>query len=714
MPTDNIIHHSDACQSGHIPDQGREDLLNHRYRTILNSIPSGYVYCRVLYEQGRPVDLIHEEVNVSWEKLTGIKDATGRTLTEIFPGIAESHPEFFGRLLKVAETGITDHFEYYIDVLGKWFDNNVFSPEKGIVVSIIEDISQRKLAEEALRQSEERFRSLFEEHSSIMFIYDAAGDIVDANKAAANFYGWSIDELRRMNIRQINTLSPEAIQREMEKWGALKQKQVLFFHRRADGSVRHVELFAKKIRIKDRDLISAIIYDVTEQKQYEQVNAFRLGILQMADSHSIEELLTATLDEAEKITESLIGFFFFVAEDQHTMRLQAVSPKTLAHICKAEEDDQHYPQEKTCVWGDAVRFQKPVIHNDYSELEHCKGMLKSHLEIKRELVIPVNRDGKIVAIIGVGNKKSEYVDKDIEWLEIITNHVWDIVAKKNAEQENKKLVAQLQQASKMEMIGQLAAGIAHEINNPLNFITINEQNQLSDFNDLREMVDEYRAILDKYIAANADVEEVGRLRKKEKELDIEYLLESIPKTLEMTQHGVERIKAITRSMRNYTFKNEKGGLIPSDINKAVNESLLIAKSVYRDVATIDLHLEELPPVLCNLPMIGQVLLNLIFNSAQAIKSQNRNSLGHIAIKTWRTDEALFCSVSDDGPGMSEEVRSRIFEPFFTTKDVGQGTGLGLSISYDIMVNKHQGSISAECKTDGGTVFTLSLPLERTS
>ncbi len=310
MPTDNIIDQSDACQSGHIPDQGREDSLNHRYRAILDSIPSGYVYCRVLYDQGRAVDLMHEEVNLSWEKLTGIKDATGRKLTEIFPGIAESDPEFFGRLLKVAETGITDHFEYYISVLGKWFDNNVFSPEKGYLVSIIKDISQRKLAEETLRQSEERFRSLFEEHSSIMFIYDAAGDIVDANKAAADFYGWSIEELRRMNIQQINTLSPEDIEREMKKWISLKQKQVLFFHKKADGSVRHVELFAKKIRIKDRDLISAIIHDVTEQKQYEQVNAFRLSILQMADNHSTEKLLTATLDEAEKITESSVGFFF--------------------------------------------------------------------------------------------------------------------------------------------------------------------------------------------------------------------------------------------------------------------------------------------------------------------------------------------------------------------------------------------------------------------
>ena len=336
MPRDNnIIDQSYACQSRDRPTQGREVSLNHRYRAILNSIPSGYVYCRVLYDEGRPVDLMHEEVNVSWEKLTGIKDVTGRRFTEVFPGIAESNPEFFRRLLKVAETGITDHFEYYIDVLGKWFDNNVFSPEKGSLVSIIEDISQRKLAEEELRHSEERFSSLFEEHSSIMFMYDAEGNIVDANKAAADFYGWSIDELRGMSIRQINTLPPEAMQREIETWKSLKQKHRSFFHRKADGSVRNVELFAKKIRIKDRDLITAIIHDVTDQKLYEQVNAFRLHILQMADNHATEELLTTTLDEAEKITGSSVGFVFFVAEDQHSLQLQTVSTNTLEKLSEA-------------------------------------------------------------------------------------------------------------------------------------------------------------------------------------------------------------------------------------------------------------------------------------------------------------------------------------------------------------------------------------------
>jgi len=587
--------------------------------------------------------------------------------------------------------------------------------EKESLMSIAENLAfgiKTLRNQKALKQSEERYRNLFECNAAIKILVDPyTENIVDANKAAADFYGWSIDEFRQMNIAQLNTITtPEDIESIIGTILTAGHAKFSFRHNKKDGSHCDVDVLATKINDGKNDLINAIIYDVTSQKLYERVNAFRMQILQMADSHSIEELLTRTLDEAEKITESTIGFVFFVADDQNTLLLQTVSTNTFENMCKAEGKGQHYPLDKAGVWADAVREKKPVIHNNYPSLEHRKGMPKGHAEITRELVIPVNRDGKIVAIMGVGNKPTEYGDKDIEWLEIIANHVWDIVAKKIADDEKKTLASQLQHASKMEMIGQLAAGIAHEINNPLNFITINEHNQLNDFNDLQELVREYREIIDKYTAVSADAEEVMRLREKERELDIDSLLENIPKTLEMTQHGVERITAITRSMRNYSFKNEKGGLTLNDINKAVNESLLIAKSEYRDSATISLHLDEVPPVMCDPSQISQVILNLIVNSAHAIKSQNRSSHGSIMIKTWATEESVFCSVSDDGPGIAEEVRSRIFEPFFTTKDIGEGTGLGLSISYDIMVNKHLGSISAECRPEGGTVFTVSIPL----
>ena len=514
-----------------------------------------------------------------------------------------------------------------------------------------------------------------------------------------------------MNIAQINPLSKDIIKGNLAKVIEEGHVRFSFCHTRKDGSIRDVEVLTTRINDGRKDLVNAIIFDVTDQKRYEQVNAFRLRILLMADTNSIEELLIATLDEAEKITGSSIGFVFFVAQDQNSVMLQTVSTNTYQNMCKAEGTGLHYPLDKAGVWADAVRVKKPVIHNDYPSLEHRKGMPEGHAEVKRELVIPVSRDGKIVAIMGVGNKISEYGDKDIEWLEIIANHVWDIIAKKLAEEENKKLTTKLQHATKMEMIGQLAAGLAHEINNPVNFITINTANLENNFDDLRYLVGSYRRIIDK-IEAGSDVgDDVRQLREQEGSLEVDVLLQEIPETLAESQKGVERITTIIRSLRNYSFKDNSDTLRLLDINKSIQDALVIAKNEYNTIATLDLQLGEIPEVFCNISQINQVILNLLVNSAHAIKSQKKSSAGKITIKTWAAEDRVLCSIGDDGPGIPEAIRDKIFSPFFTTKKPGEGTGLGLSISYDIITNKHQGSIAVECPPEGGTIFTISLPLK---
>ena len=563
-----------------------------------------------------------------------------------------------------------------------------------------------------LRESEERFKNLFQYNAAIKLVFDPdTNNIVDANNAASDFYGWSIDELKSMNIAQINPLSKDIIKGNLAKVIEEGHVRFSFCHTRKDGSIRDVEVLTTRINDGRKDLVNAIIFDVTDQKRYEQVNAFRLRILLMADTNSIEELLIATLDEAEKITGSSIGFVFFVAQDQNSVMLQTVSTNTYQNMCKAEGTGLHYPLDKAGVWADAVRVKKPVIHNDYPSLEHRKGMPEGHAEVKRELVIPVSRDGKIVAIMGVGNKISEYGDKDIEWLEIIANHVWDIIAKKLAEEENKKLTTKLQHATKMEMIGQLAAGLAHEINNPVNFITINTANLENNFDDLRYLVGSYRRIIDK-IEAGSDVgDDVRQLREQEGSLEVDVLLQEIPETLAESQKGVERITTIIRSLRNYSFKDNSDTLRLLDINKSIQDALVIAKNEYNTIATLDLQLGEIPEVFCNISQINQVILNLLVNSAHAIKSQKKSSAGKITIKTWAAEDRVLCSIGDDGPGIPEAIRDKIFSPFFTTKKPGEGTGLGLSISYDIITNKHQGSIAVECPPEGGTIFTISLPLK---
>ena len=574
-------------------------------------------------------------------------------------------------------------------------------------------LSSERLAAEALRQSEEQFRRLFEDHSAVMLVLDpVTGVIMDANQAAANFYGWTVEELCRMHIHEINTLPFEMVAVEIEKSRSLKQNEFQFRHRRADGSLRDVAVFSNSIKVAAKELIYSIIHDVTDRKCYEQVNACRLRMLQMASSSSSDELLRSALEEAEQLTESSMGFFFSVDEDQTTLVLQLCSTPGMEKKCSAEKKGEHSLFGKDGAWHDIIEGHRAVIHNNGATFRHCTGMPEAHAEVRCELLVPIIRNKSVVAIMGVGNKSCKYNDKDIEWVESLANQIWDIIAKKSADERSKKLQDQLQQSSKMEMIGHLAAGIVHEIKNPLNFLTLNNSSLQEDFEDLVECVGFYRRIIEKVGAFTTVAEEIELLRKKEQTIGIDDLLHNIPETLESSLNGIERIKTISQGLQSYSFKNVTGQFSHYDLNKAIQEALVIGKSEYRAVAAIELKLENLPMVLCDPAQINQVFLNLIINSTHAIQSQSRNSHGKIEIKTWVECESVFCSVADDGPGIPEGVVSRVFEPFFTTKEIGKGTGLGLSISYDIVVKKHHGTFAVDSPAGGGAIFTFSLPLEK--
>ena len=256
--------------------------------------------------------------------------------------------------------------------------------EKELLCSLADNLSfgiktlrnreAREHAENLLKQSEERFRKLFENHTATLMLIDPeTGRIIDANQAAADFYQWPVEKLRRMLIQDINTLDPEKVMEEMEKCRTSKQTRFSFRHRSAQGSISDVEVFGSKVEIAGKEMLYSIIHDVTERNRYEQLNVFRLRILQLAETSSIEELLTATVDEAEKLTGSSIGFVFFLAEDQNTLLLQTVSTNTLQNMCKAEGKGVHYPLKKAGVWADAVRERKAVIHNDYLTLSIAEG-----------------------------------------------------------------------------------------------------------------------------------------------------------------------------------------------------------------------------------------------------------------------------------------------------------------------------------------------------
>jgi signal transduction histidine kinase/PAS domain-containing protein len=558
------------------------------HRNIIDYMRNGYVYNRVVYEEGRAIDFVYEEVNAGYERMTGLKNVIGRKISEVFPGVEKSHPEFLAKTLRVAETGVPDRFEIYLEPLKKWFDISVYCPKKGYFVTIIDDI--------------------------------------------------------------------------------------------------------------------------TERKYYEFIMRFRFRILQMAESSSVEKLLLTTLDEAQRLTQSTIGFVFFVADDQLSLSLQACSTETGKTVCRRKNREEYAPLDLSGPWADAIREQRAVIHNYGSVLKHCMWMPGGcHAEIRHELIVPIIRNDRIVAMIGIGNKPEVYDERDVRWVTVIANLTWDIVAKKVEETERKKLQNQLQQAQKMEMVGQLAAGMAHEINNPLNFIAINFANIREITSDLQVILKEYQTITRKLEEGTISSLELQWLRKKEVELRIEMLMDDIPEIIVESQRGFERITAIINSMGNLSHRYATDKKVPFDINQGIIDTLVVTRHEYTLCADVTTTLGELPLVPCNPEQINQVILNLIINSVHAIQSQQRSSNGKISIHSWFDSSNVYCSIADDGPGIPEAIRKDIFNPFFTTKSPGKGTGLGLSISWDIIVNMHKGTLSFNTPAEGGMVFTLSLP-----
>ena len=209
---------------------------------------------------------------------------------------------------------------------------------------------------------------------------------------------------------------------------------------------------------------------------------------------------------------------------------------------------------------------------------------------------------------------------------------------------------------KLASIGQLAAGIAHELNNPLNFIKINFATQQEDFADLLSLVVEYRALAKKLEATGGiSLPELPKLRQMEKELNIERLLADSSKIFTESENGFERITRIINSMRSFSNRDATDKKILFDINNGIRNTLILIRNEYNNCADIETTLEELPPVFCNPEQINQVVLNLIVNSASAIASQKRSGHGKITIHTWFDSKNIYCSIADDGPGIKRSA-----------------------------------------------------------
>jgi PAS domain S-box-containing protein len=279
--------------------------------------------------------------------------------------------------------------------------------------------------------------------------------------------------------------------------------------------------------------------------------------------------------------------------------------------------------------------------------------------------------------------------------------------------EHRMLQSKLVQAQKLESIGQLAAGIAHEINTPIQFVGDNTRFLKDAFEDFHQVMTAYEQLAKSAESGTITPELIAQAHDIACHADIGYLCEEVPRAIDQSLEGIGRVAKIVRAMKDFSHPDGEAKAL-ADLNKAIESTTTVARNEWKYVADLVLDLDpNLPNVACHVGELNQVVLNLLVNAAHTIGDvcqQNPGTKGKITITTRAEGEHAVIRISDTGRGIPPHIRSKIFDPFFTTKPVGKGTGQGLAIAYSVIVEKHGGTIGFESEMGRGTTFIIRLPM----
>jgi len=275
----------------------------------------------------------------------------------------------------------------------------------------------------------------------------------------------------------------------------------------------------------------------------------------------------------------------------------------------------------------------------------------------------------------------------------------------------KQLEVELRHSQKLEAVGGLASGIAHELNTPIQFVGDNTHFLQDAFRDLAQVLEKYHQLRDATANGAVPPALLDEVAQAEAAADLDYLRQEIPKALEQSLDGVTRVATIVRAMKEFAHP-DRSEKMATDLNKSLESTLIVARNEIKYVANTETDFGELPLVLCHGGDLNQVFLNLLVNAAHAIKDVIKDSgkRGLIRIQTRQEGDEVLISIGDTGSGIPENIRDKIFEPFFTTKGVGRGTGQGLAIARSIAVDKHGGSLTFDTEVGLGTTFHIRLPV----
>ncbi len=346
--------------------------------------------------------------------------------------------------------------------------------------------------------------------------------------------------------------------------------------------------------------------------------------------------------------------------------------------------DNHSPSQRQQM-RDAMRANQPIR-------VVVKGVHSSGRPLWLSLNISplLSSDGTAGHFVGIATDITQSVEDSR-----IKKELQDRV--ESQEQERDRLALELRMAQKLEAVGRLAAGVAHEINTPMQYISDNVTFLSESVDDLANVISAYRVDRERGNEISAEVE-------------ADYLLSELPKAMQRARDGLKRVTNIVRAMKEFSHPSSDAHAA-ADLNKAIETTLEVARSEYKHRASIDLNLAPLPLVPCNIGELNQVFLNLLVNAAHAIEAAGKDvTSGRIRISTSHVGAEVHIILEDNGCGIEPQYLDKIFDPFFTTKEVGKGTGQGLAISRSIVVDRHGGALDVHSIVGTGTRFTIRLPV----
>jgi PAS domain S-box-containing protein len=366
-------------------------------------------------------------------------------------------------------------------------------------ISHVHDITEQKKLQENLDNERKELKLIIDSSPIIVFYKDKEGRFIRVNKVFAealkmtekDFVGKTVFDLYPPQIAQgMTDDDQEVIRSRHPKLNIIEQYE-------SASGIRWAH--TDKIPIFDKDGVPigliGLAQDITERKQADELIKIRLRLLEFAATHSLAELLQKSLDEISEFTKSPVGFYHFIEQDQKTLSLQAWSTRTLEEFCKAAGAGMHYDIEEAGVWADCIRERRPVIHNDYASLPHRKGMPEGHAAIVRELVVPIIRNDRFVAILGIGNKPQDYTDQDVQVVSYLADVAWEIAERKRAgealEESEKKYRQVVENATDIIYSTDINGNFTYANSVALK-VTCYSLEELQRFNYLDLVVPEYR------------------------------------------------------------------------------------------------------------------------------------------------------------------------------------------------------------------------------